>query len=163
VATDDATRPWAKFQHVPTGVSGAFNVAGGNGAEVFLDVISKLRPVYRANAKWLMNRATYAAVAKLQDGNKRFLLEQNVAAGTPPSLLGFPVVTAEDVPAIGAGSYSIAFGDLSRTYTVVDRVGVRVLRDQFTNKPFVRFYSTMRVGGNVHDFNGLKFIKFAAS
>jgi HK97 family phage major capsid protein len=164
VATGDATRPWGKWQHVATGAAGAFKTGTGlNGAEVFIDTIAALKPTYRTRAVWMMNRSAFATVAKMQDTTGRFLLQVNVAAGVPPSLLGYPVVTAEGMPDIGSGSLSIAFGDFSRGYTIVDRVGVRILRDPFSAKPFVRFYATKRVGGDASNFEAIKLVKFAAS
>ena len=76
---------------------------------------------------------------------------------------GYPVVEAEDMPDIAANSLSIAFGDFARGYLVVDRAGVRVLRDPFTAKPYVLFYTTKRVGGGVQDFDAIKLMKFAVS
>jgi HK97 family phage major capsid protein len=75
----------------------------------------------------------------------------------------FPVVEAEDMPDVAANSLSIAFGDFSRGYLVVDRQGVNVLRDPYSAKPYVLFYTTKRVGGGVQDFDAIKLIKFAAS
>jgi HK97 family phage major capsid protein len=76
--------------------------------------------------------------------------------------MGYPVTEAEDMPDIGANSYSIAFGDFERGYLVVDRQGVQVLRDPYSAKPYVLFYTTRRVGGGVQDFDAIKCLKFAA-
>jgi HK97 family phage major capsid protein len=73
------------------------------------------------------------------------------------------LVEAEDMPDIAVGSYAIAFGDFQRGYVVVDRIGIRVLRDPFSAKPYVLFYTTKRVGGGVQDFDAIKLLKFAAS
>jgi HK97 family phage major capsid protein len=78
-------------------------------------------------------------------------------------IFGYPVIEAEDMPAIGAGSLSVAFGDFTRGYQIVDRKGVAVLRAPFTNKPFVGFYATKRVGGGVINSEAIKLIKFAVS
>jgi HK97 family phage major capsid protein len=75
--------------------------------------------------------------------------------------MGYPVVESEDMPAITTGSYSIAFGDFRRGYLIVDRVGIRVLRDPYSSKPYVLFYTTKRVGGGVQDFNAIKLLQFA--
>ena len=77
-------------------------------------------------------------------------------------LLGYPVVESEDMPAIATDSYSVAFGDFRRGYLIVDRVGIRVLRDPYSSKPYVLFYTTKRVGGGVQDFDAIKLLKFAA-
>jgi HK97 family phage major capsid protein len=160
-ATPDGSRPWGTFEFVATGASGAFNTASQSGAEIFHDAVSKLKLAYRPRARWVMNRTTFAACSKIKDTTGRFVLQTDIA-GVPATLLGFPVTLCEDVPDIGANSLSIAFGDFTRGYTVVDRVGIRVLRDPFSNKPFVRFYTTMRVGGDVSDFNAIKFVRFSS-
>jgi HK97 family phage major capsid protein len=83
-------------------------------------------------------------------------------AGEPSLLLGYPVVESEDMPAITTDSYSVAFGDFRRGYLIVDRVGIRVLRDPYSSKPYVLFYTTKRVGGGVQDFEAIKLLKFSA-
>ena len=77
-------------------------------------------------------------------------------------LMGYPVAESEDMPDIATNSYSVAFGDFRRGYLVVDRVGIRMLRDPYSAKPYVLFYTTKRVGGGVQDFDAIKLLKFAA-
>jgi HK97 family phage major capsid protein len=158
-ATPDKTRAWGTFEHVATGVSGQF--AAVTPWNVFIDVIAALRPQYRARATWLMNRATFAAVSKMVDDNHRPVVQPNVQVGQPMTIYGFPVVVDEQMPAIGANSYSVAFGDFQRGYLIVQRQDIRLLRDAYTNKPYVRFYTTRRVGGDVNDFNAVKLVKFS--
>jgi HK97 family phage major capsid protein len=110
-----------------------------------------------------MNRKTQATVRKFKDSGGAYLWQPPALAGGRASLMTFPVVEAEDMPDIGADSLSIAFGDFGRGYLVVDRAGVRVLRDPFTAKPYVLFYTTKRVGGGVQDFDAIKVLKFAAA
>ncbi|MEM1104064.1 MAG: phage major capsid protein, partial [Pseudomonadota bacterium] len=92
-----------------------------------------------------------------------YIWQPGLSAGQPATLLGFPVTEAEEMPPISSGSYSIAFGDFERGYLIVDRVGLRILRDPFSSKPFVLFYTTKRVGGGVQDFDAIKLLRFAAS
>jgi len=167
VTTNDATRAWGAMQYIPVGAAGAFPVAsaGYGNADALITAISKLKPQFRTSARWFMNRATEATVRKLKDAEGRYLvgfgdLRDNALGFT---LLGYPIVNLEDMPDPAADTYSIAFGDMRRTYTIVDRIGFRVLRDPYTSKPFVKFYTTKRVGGDVTDFDALKLIKFAAS
>ena len=84
-------------------------------------------------------------------------------SGSSSSLIGFPLADTEDMPDIGTGSLSVAFGDFRRGYLIVDRQGVRVIRDPFTAKPYVLFYTTKRVGGGVQDFDAIKLLKFSVS
>jgi HK97 family phage major capsid protein len=108
-----------------------------------------------------MNRSTQSVIRKMKDGDGTYLWQPAAAAGEPATLLGYPVAESEDMPSIAADSLSIAFGDWKRGYLVVDRVGIRVLRDPYSSKPYVLFYTTKRVGGGVHDFDAIKFMKFA--
>jgi len=110
-----------------------------------------------------MNRRTQAAVRKFKDSTGHYLWQPPAVAGGKASLMTFPVIEAEDMPDIAANSLSIAFGDFNRGYLVVDRAGVSVLRDPYTAKPYVLFYTTKRVGGGVQDFDAIKVMKFAAS
>ncbi len=110
-----------------------------------------------------MNRRTQAAVRKLKDENGNYLWAPPVAAGQPASLMGFALVESEDMPNMAKDACAIAFGDFRRFYLVVDRAGVRVLRDPFSAKPYVLFYTTKRVGGGVQDFDAVKLMKFSAA
>ncbi|WP_207779308.1 phage major capsid protein [Zavarzinia aquatilis] len=160
-ATADASRPWGTLQHVPTGTSGAF--AAANPGDVLIGLTYALKAGFRAGARFVMARATAAEVRKLKDTSSgQYLWQPGLAAGSPASLLGYPVVEAEDMPAIGANSLSIAFGNFREGYAVVDRQGIRTLRDPYTAKPQVKFYTTKRVGGDVLDFDAIKLLKFGA-
>lgn len=146
-------------EQVPTGVSGAF-AAAPNGGDVLIDALYGLKAQYRANATWFMNRATTKLTRKLKDQDGAYLWSPGIAAGQPASLLGYPVAAFEDMPDPAASSLSIAVGDMRAAYQIVDRLGIRVLRDPFTSKPFVGFYSTKRVGGDVVNFEALKIVRF---
>ena len=161
VTTDDDTRDWGDVQYVPTGVAGGFHATLPGDA--LHDCVSKLATPYRRRATWLMNRETAGAVRKLKDGDGRYLWERSFQAGDPDLLLGYPTVLVDEMPAIAANSLSVAFGDWRKAYCIVDRVGIRILRDPFTAKPHVVFYTMKRVGGDVSDFRALKFVKFATS
>lgn len=165
--TDDATRDWGVLQYVPSGASGDFATVTSTSAGDYgplVDMIAKLNPAYRAGAVWFMNRQTEAEVRKLRDGNGNSLLSLNLAEGaTGFRLLNYNVVTGEDMPDISANSYSIAFGNFQRGYKLVDRLGTSVLRDPYSNKPYVGFYMRRRVGGDVQNFDAIKLMKFASS
>ena len=110
-----------------------------------------------------MNRKTESVIRKFKDAQHNYIWQPGVAAGQAPTLLGYPVAEAEDMPDIASNSYAIAFGDFKRGYLIVDRVGVRVLRDPYSAKPYVLFYTTKRVGGGVQNFEAIKLMKFAVS
>ncbi len=162
VTTADATRAHDKFQYVPTGAAGDF--AASNPGDALISLVYKVKPQYRANASWLISSEVLEMVRKMKDGTGSFYLWQpSTQAGQPSTLLGFPVFEDENLPAIADGSLSAAFGDFSRAYTITDR-NTAMLRDPFTNKPFVNFYSTKRLGGGGgRDTRAVKFLKFATT
>lgn len=159
-ATADATRTWGVLEHVPTGVNGDF--AATNPSDDLIDLISAFKPYFLNNANWITSRAVIAKIRKFKEATTNaYMWQPGLQAGQPATLLGFPVVMAEDMPALAASSLSLALGDF-KSYQIVDRLGIRVLRDPFTDKPYVKFYSTKRTGGAVLNFDGVKFIKFSA-
>lgn len=160
-STADAVRAFGTLQHVPTGVAADWPAADGDTADLLIDVVHSLRPAYRQGAVWVMNSSTLATIRKLKDSNGQFIWQNTLVEGQPGMLLGYPVIEAEDMPDIAADSLSIAFGNFDRGYTVVDRMGTRVLRDPFTNKPFVHFYTTKRTGGAVVNSEAIKLVKFS--
>ena len=162
LATDTvANASWApgKLGFVGTGNSAAF--AAANPSDVLFDLVYALRAAYRQNARFVMNRKTQSAIRKFKDADGNYLWQPALAADRSATLMGFPVTEAEAMPDIGAGSLSVAFGDFRRGYLVVDRTGLRVLRDPYSAKPYVLFYTTKRVGGGVQDFDAIKLLKFA--
>jgi HK97 family phage major capsid protein len=158
-ATADATRPWGTFQHVLTGTDGTFG-STTNGTDKLIDLVYSVKAGYRANAAFMMSRATIGAVRKLKDGQGNYAWQPSLSALSGGTILGFNVVEAEDMPAMAQDSLSIAFGDFREAYQIVDRVGIRVLRDALTNKPYVGFYTTKRVGGDAIHFEAVKFLRF---
>lgn len=158
-ATADDTRAWGVLEHVVTGTSGGFG-ADPNGSDKLIDLVHRLKSFYRTGAVWMMSRATLGAVRKLK-ANAEYIWLPSMTAAQNSQLLGYPVVEAEDMPAVGANSLSIAFGNFGIGYQVVDRQGIRLLRDPFTNKPYIRMYTTRRVGGDVLNSEAIKLLKFS--
>jgi HK97 family phage major capsid protein len=154
----DASRSWGEIGYVDTGVDGAFPTTSPS--DKLLDLIYSLKAGYRQNAHWVMNRKTQALIRKMKDSDGNYLWQPPATAGGRAMLMGFPLVEAEDMPEVAAGSTPIAFGDFKRGYLIVDRTGVRVLRDPYSAKPYVLFYTTKRVGGGVQDFDAIKLLKF---
>ncbi|GBD49644.1 phage major capsid protein [Methylopila sp. Yamaguchi] len=157
----NASWTWGSIGYVATGAAGAFPAS--NPSDKLLDLVYALRSGYRRNAHFVMNRRTQATVRKLKDADGRYLWEPPAAPGAEATLMGFPLVEAEAMPDVAADAHAIAFGDFRRGYLVVDRIGVRTLRDPFTSKPYVLFYTTKRVGGGVQDFDAIKTLRFSAS
>ena len=148
-----------KLGFVGTGSAGAF--AASNPSDVLFDLVYALRAAYRQNARFVMNRRTQSAIRKFKDADGNYLWQPPLAADRAATLMGFPVTEAEAMPDLANGSLSVAFGDFRRGYLVVDRTGLRVLRDPYSAKPYVLFYTTKRVGGGVQDFDAIKLLKFA--
>ena len=140
--------------------SGDATLITGDG---LIDLQDALLEAYQANATWLMNRTTTTAIRKLVDSvSGQYLWQPGLQAGEPDTLLGKPIVKGSDMPAVAASALAICYGDFRRGYKIVDRQGIRVLRDPYTNKPFVQFYTTKRVGGDVPLHEALKIQKISA-
>jgi HK97 family phage major capsid protein len=152
---------WGNIGYVATGASGAFPAS--NPTDVLVDLIYSVKAGYRQNSTFVLNRKTQSSIRKFKDTTGNYLWQPPVAAGGRATLMTFPVIEAEDMPDVSSGSLAIAFGDFYRGYLVVDRSGVTVLRDPYTAKPYVLFYTTKRVGGGVQDYDAIKLLKFAVS
>ena len=149
------------IERFDTGVNGAF-AAAPNGGDVLINALYGLKQQYRANATWFMNRATLKLTRKLKDSDGAYLWSPGIAAGQPASLLGYPVASFEDMPDPATDSLSIAVGDMREAYQIVDRIGIRTLRDPYSAKPYVEFYTTKRVGGDVVNFEAIKLVKLGS-
>jgi HK97 family phage major capsid protein len=156
----DASHAWDKIGFILSGADGAF--ASSDPADKLIDLVYSLKSQFRPNARFVMNRRTVSAVRKLKDGDDNYLFRPG-GAGEAATVLGYPVTEIEDMPDIATGAYAIAFGDFRRGYLIVDRQGARVLRDPYSAKPYVLFYTTKRVGGGVQNFDAIKVMKFSAS
>ena len=157
----DGVRAFGSLQHVITGVAGGWPVS--DPTDTLLDLVYSLRAGYRANAVFVMNTNLVAEIRKFKDGEGNYLWRPGLADGQPASLLGYRAIEAADMPDRAASSLSVAFGNFERGYTITDRMATRILRDPFTNKPFVHFYATKRVGGGVVNSEAIKLLKFSAT
>ena len=149
------------IEQVDTGVNGAF-AAAPNGGDVLITALYGLKAQYKANASWFMNRTTSALTRKLKDSDGAYIWAPGIAAGQPASLLGYPIAPFEDMPNPATGSLSIAVGDMREAYQIVDRLGIRMLRDPFSAKPKIQFYATKRTGGDMINGEALKIVNFKA-
>ena len=126
-----------------------------------IDLVYSLPSERNQNAKFFMNRTSLGKVRKLKDGQGNYIWQPTYVAGQPSTLAGSPVVEVSGMPNMTTGLVSILFGDMAATYLVIDRIGIRVLRDPYTNKPYVHFYTTKRVGGGVQNPEYMRFIRQA--
>jgi HK97 family phage major capsid protein len=159
VSTGDDTRAWGQFQYLPTGASGDFHTTK---MDVLHDVQGAFKDQYLNNAQWVMRREARTKLRKMKEATSdRYLWEPGNQVGQPERLNGYPVRIDQYMPTIAANSLSAAFGDFKQAYTIVDRMGIRTLRDPFTAKPYVVFYTTKRTGGGAMNYEAVKFIKFS--
>lgn len=160
----NASYAWGKLGYIASGVAAALTDSTHNGADALTDLVYSIKQGYRQNSRFLMNRKTQAILRKLKSKTEEiYLWQPSIQVGQPATMLGYPVVDDDNMPDVGSSKFPIAFGDFARGYLIVDRMGIRVLRDPFTNKPYVHFYTTKRVGGGVQNFEAIKLLKIAAS
>ncbi|MEP2236516.1 MAG: phage major capsid protein [Alteripontixanthobacter sp.] len=160
VATaEDGVRAFGSLQYIGSG--DGFDL-GTSPQERLIDLIHTMKAGHRQGASFVMNSATLAEVRKLKTADGAFLWQPGMVEGQPDRLLGYPVVEAEDMPDVAAGTFPIAFGNFRNGYLIAERSATQILRDPFTNKPFVHFYATKRVGGQVLDSDAIKLLKIEA-
>ena len=151
-----AVHPYGAITTVNSGAAAALTTDG------FLDLIYALPGEFTGNARFIMNRATQALARKLKDGQGNYIWQPSYVAGQPSTIAGFPVTEVAGMPDVAAAAKAVLFGDFKRGYLVIDRVGVRIIRDNLTNKPFVHYYTTKRVGGGLLDPQVLKALNISA-
>lgn len=154
--TTAGSHPWGAIAEVKSGKAAELSTDG------LIDLVYDLPSERTPNARFAMNRKTQGAIRKLKDGNGNYIWQPGLVLGQPATVLGHPVTEFAAMPDIAAGAIPIVFGDFQRGYLVIDRTGIRILRDPYTKKPFVQFYTTKRVGGGVTDPTALRYHKVAA-
>lgn len=157
----DANWNWGSIGYLATGVAG--NFAAASPSDRLIDLAYALKAGHRQNASFVMNRKTQSAIRKFKDADGNYLWQPAIRPDGRATLMGFAIAEAEAMPDIATDSFALAFGDFAAGYLVVDRVGVRVLRDPYSAKPYVLFYTTKRVGGGVQNFEAIKLMKFGVS
>ena len=152
----DATRPFGTLQFSVTGNASAFDTT----PELkLIDMVHSLKAAHRQGAVFVMNSKTLSTIRKFKAADGSFLWQPGIMDGAPARLLGYPVIEAEDMPDVAANAFPIAFGNFRNGYLIAERKATTILRDPFTNKPYVNFYATKRVGGQVLDSDAIKLLK----
>ena len=159
VTTVDASRAFGTLQYVAGGQAAAMPTS----ADVFYDLVYALRARYRANARWVMNKLVLSAVRKYKDTTNQYLWQPSLALGQPDTFMGYPITEAEDMPAVAANAFPIAFGDFREGYLIVDRVGMRITRDEITAPGFVKFHVRKRVGGIIRNSQAIKLLRISTT
>lgn len=159
VATADASRAFGTLQYIASGQAAAMPTS----ADVFYDLVYALRARYRANARWVTSKAVLASLRKYKDQQNQYLWQPAVQAGQPATFMGYAITEAEDMPAVAANAFPLAFGDFREGYLIADRVGMRMTRDEITAPGFVKFYVRKRVGGKLRNTQAIKLLKVASA
>lgn len=160
-ADDGSGVTWGTIGHVNTGANGAF--ATSNPGDVLHDLVGLLKNEYLTGSSFVTRRSVITAIRKFKDGQGQYLWQPGLGAGQPEQLVGYPITRAEDIATAATGSLSLFFGNFREAYQIVDRQGERVLRDPYTQKGYVKFYTTRRTGGAVVNFEAIKALRFSAS
>lgn len=160
VSTADSSRTYGVLQYIASGVAATLSTAP---FDIMTSALYTLKSGYRANSNWFMNSATLGVLSLVKDTTGVPLLQRSLQLGAPDMILGRPVAIFEDMPDIAANAFPIGLGDLSRGYLIVDRVGIRVIRDEITTPGYVKWNASKRVGGKVKDSDAIKLIKCALS
>ena len=153
----NASYAWGKLGFTVTG--GATGFASSDPADALINLFFSLKQQYRGNATWLTSDAVMGTIRKFKDGDGNYLWAPPQGPAGVATILGKPVATDDNMPALGASAFPVAFADFNRGYHIVDRAGIRVLRDNLTSKPNILFYTTKRVGGGVVNFEAIKLLK----
>lgn len=159
VATGDGARAFGTLQYFASGQAAGLPT----NQDVFLDMVYGVRARYRNNAQWLTSKAVLAGLRKYKDDNGQYLWQPALTAGQPATFLGFGITEAEDMPAVAANAFPLAFGDFKEGYLICDKVGMRITRDEITTPGFIKFYVRRRVGGKLRNTQAIKLLKIAAS
>lgn len=159
VATADSARAFGTLQYFASGQAAALPTT----QDAFLDMVYGVRARYRNNAQWLTSKAVLAGLRKYKDTTGQYLWQPALTAGQPATFLGYGITEAEDMPAIAANSFPLAFGDFKEGYLICDKVGMRITRDEITTPGFVKFYVRRRVGGKLRNTQAIKLLKIAAA
>lgn len=156
----DGVRDFGKFQYIATGAAAGF--AATTPADKLLDLIYATRSHHRQNGKFMLATSTLAEIRKFKDSYNNYIWQPSMQAGQPATIFGYPFVVNEYMPALGANALAVVFGDFKSAYWIFDRIGIRTLRDPYTHKPFVGFYTTKRLGSMIVNTEALKFLKCEA-
>ncbi len=147
---------WDEIEQIDSGTDGVVTADG------LIKLYYSLKEQYASRATFLMNRSVTQGIRLLKDtSTDQYIWQPGLAAGAPDTLMGVPVKQCSDMPAATTDSLSVALADFESAYLIVDRIGIRTLRDPFTEKPFVKFYTTKRVGGDVVNFEAIKLLKLS--
>ena len=146
---------WGKVERIKT-ESGELN------SDDIIKLFFSIKEVYANDTNFLMSRDSLQKIRMLKDKNGQYLWQPNLSEGNSSTILGSKVFVSTDMPGIEVGNLPIAFGNFKNAYQVIDRGDIRILRDPFTHKPYIKFYSTKKVGGDVINFEAIKLLQISS-
>lgn len=159
VTTADSTRAFGTLQYIASGQAAALPTS----LDILYDLVYALRARYRQNARWVASKLVLASLRKYKDTTNQYLWQPSLSAGQPDTFMGYPVTEAEDMPAVAANAFPLAFGDFREGYLIADRVGMRMTRDEITTPGFVKFYIRKRVGGRLRNTQAIKLLRISTT
>jgi HK97 family phage major capsid protein len=161
VTTADASRAFGTLQYIASGQAAALPTS----PDIFYDLVYSLRARYRANARFVTSKLVLSALRKYREGSGtgQYLWQPSLSMGQAETFLGYPITEAEDMPAVAANVFPIAFGDFREGYLIADRVGMRMTRDEITLPGFVQFYIRRRVGGRIRNSQAIKLLRISTT
>lgn len=159
LATTDAVRAFGTLQYIPSGQAAAMPT----NLDVLYDLVYALRARYRNNAQWVTSKLVLSALRKYKDTAGQYLWSPALTAGQPATFMGYGITEAEDMPAVAANAFPLAFGDFREGYLIADRVGMRITRDEITTPGFVKFYVRKRVGGILRNTQAIKLLRISTT
>lgn len=148
--------PLGPVAEVVTGAAAALTADG------LIDLIYDLPEDRSQGAALYGNRKTHSVIRKMKDGDGNYLWQAPFQAGQPAMVLGQPINELSGLPDVAAGAIPLVYGNLAEGYRIFDRVGMSILRDPYTNKPYVLFYTTKRVGGGLWNPEWLRYHRVGA-
>lgn len=160
LSTADSSRAFGTLQYIAGGQAAAMPTT----PDTFYDMVYALRARYRRNANWVTSKLVLASMRKYKEATTNaYMWQPGLAAGQPDLFAGYPVIEAEDMPAVAANAFPVAFGDFREGYLIADRVGMRITRDEITAPGFVKFYVRKRVGGKLRNTQAIKLLKISTT
>lgn len=149
------------YEVINHGVDGALGATDAAIIDNMREVVLSVKTGYLPGSSFMMNRATHNVLAQLKNGDGEYFLQRNLTEGAAARLFGYDIIINEDmadIPASTGDAAPILFGNFARAYQIIDRVGVSMLRDPYTNPGSVMFYTRKRTGSMVLDASALKVV-----
>ena len=158
----DATRDFGKFQTILSGQAASMGATSDDVINKLRDMVLATKTPYLSGCKFMMNRATHAILVDMKNADGEYFLQRDIATAAGTKIFGYDIVINEDMQDVAAGNFPVIFGDFGSAYSIIDRVGVSVLRDPYSAYGAISFYTRKRVGSMVKNTESLKVLAIGA-